>query len=211
LASYSIFYPLLPILFSPSRFPKRKKKEEKRRKKDPDINLQKTNSLDVFATAATHAGPPSLTQTSPTTILQLHQTLTLSPFFALKYAPPAMAKTTPKGNYPNAAPKDVAYGSIIIVTSTASSSGKTGAGVAGTMAAHAALGVVRAGSGELRRTGCKGVRINCVSFGEIGEGGQQEGGKGTGKEVARVVGFLASGFSSHVCGANMVVDGGGSC
>jgi NAD(P)-dependent dehydrogenase (short-subunit alcohol dehydrogenase family) len=47
----------------------------------------------------------------------------MAPFFALKYAPPAMAKTTPKGNYPNAAPKDQAYGSIIVVGSVASTYG----------------------------------------------------------------------------------------
>jgi NAD(P)-dependent dehydrogenase (short-subunit alcohol dehydrogenase family) len=47
----------------------------------------------------------------------------MAPFFALKYAPPAMAKTTPKGNYPNAAPKDQKYGSIIVVGSVASTYG----------------------------------------------------------------------------------------
>lgn len=33
---------------------------------------------------------------------------------------------------------------------------------------------------------------------------------GTPQEVARVAGFLASGFSSYVTGANMIVDGGAS-
>lgn len=47
----------------------------------------------------------------------------MAPFFALKYAPPAMAKTTPKGNYPNAAPKSTVYGSIIVVSSVASTYG----------------------------------------------------------------------------------------
>jgi len=47
----------------------------------------------------------------------------MAPFFALKYGPPAMAKTTSKGNYPNAAPKDQKYGSIIVVSSVASTYG----------------------------------------------------------------------------------------
>jgi hypothetical protein len=47
----------------------------------------------------------------------------MAPFFALKYAPPAMGKTTPKGNYLNAAPKDQKYGSIIVVSSVASEYG----------------------------------------------------------------------------------------
>lgn len=47
----------------------------------------------------------------------------MAPFFALKYAPPAMTKTTPKLAYPNAAPKDMKYGSIIVVSSVASTYG----------------------------------------------------------------------------------------
>jgi len=47
----------------------------------------------------------------------------MAPFFALKYAPPAMTKTTPKGNYANAAPKEMAYGSIVVVSSVASTYG----------------------------------------------------------------------------------------
>lgn len=73
----------------------------------------------------------------------------MAPFFALKYGTPAMAKTTPKGNYPNAAPKDVKYGSIIVVSSVASSYGGCW-GPCYTMTSHAALGVVRAGVATLK-------------------------------------------------------------
>ncbi len=47
----------------------------------------------------------------------------MSPFFALKYGPPAMGKLASKGSYPNAAPKDQRYGSIIVVSSVASTYG----------------------------------------------------------------------------------------
>lgn len=154
------------------------------------------------------------------------------PFFGLKYAPPAMAKTTPKGSYANAAPKDVAYGSIIVVSSVASTYGGCW-GPAFTMSSHAALGVVRAGVATLKGSG---VRINAISPGQIDIGVSLAGfdmrglsaqlppsdlqsdkvkkevvgleRAGTAREVARVAGFLASGFSSYVTGANMVVDGG---
>jgi NAD(P)-dependent dehydrogenase (short-subunit alcohol dehydrogenase family) len=149
----------------------------------------------------------------------------MAPFLALKYAPAAMRKTSPRGSYANAAPKDRAYGSIIVVSSVAnSSSGDSSVGPGFTIAAHAALGVVRAGVPSLKGTG---VRINCVSAGsiadpssqvvDIGAHGKETQGKagevdrlGLPMEVARVVGFLSSGFSSYVTGANLVVDGGAS-
>ena len=48
----------------------------------------------------------------------------MAPFFALKHAPAAMGKLmTVQGNYPNAAPKDQKYGSIVVVSSVASTHG----------------------------------------------------------------------------------------
>jgi NAD(P)-dependent dehydrogenase (short-subunit alcohol dehydrogenase family) len=101
------------------------------------------------------------------------------------------------------------------------------------MSSHAALGVVRAGVAVLKGTG---VRINCISPGQIDIGVNLQGldpkemslppsdlqseeaqkahigleRAGVPMEVARVVGFLASGFSSYITGANLVVDGGAS-
>jgi NAD(P)-dependent dehydrogenase (short-subunit alcohol dehydrogenase family) len=143
-----------------------------------------------------------------------------------------MGKMTPKGNYANAAPKDVPYGSIIVVSSVASTYGGCW-GPAYTMSAHAALGVVRAGVPTLKGTG---IRINCISAGQIEVGVSLEGfdmrgmsaqlppsslqsqkvqkqqigleRAGLPAEVGKVAGFLASGFSSYVTGANIVVDGG---
>lgn len=87
------------------------------------------------------------------------------------------------------------------------------------MSSHAALGLVKSGVAALKGTG---VRINCISAGQIDVGVDIAGSKaeqkanigleraGVPNEVARAVGFLASGFSSYVTGTNLVVDGGSS-
>ena len=80
--------------------------------------------------------------------------------------PPAMGKLTKKQAYPNAAPKSQKYGSIIVISSVASTYGGCW-GPSYTMATHAALGVVRAGVAVLKGTG---VRINCISPGQVDVG-----------------------------------------
>ena len=193
------------------------------------------NSLDVYITSSGLLGPPSISSTTPADLYSLFEANSMAPFFALKYAPPAMLKTSAqKGNYPNAAPKDKPYGSIIVVSSVASTYGGCW-GPAFTMSSHAALGVVRAGVATLKGTG---IRINCISPGQIDIGvdlekfdmrglsaqfppsslqsaknqreivGLERAGLPT--EVARVAGFLASGFSSYITGTNQIVDGGAS-
>jgi len=147
-------------------------------------------------------------------------------FFALKYAPAAMHKRSPLGTYPNAAPKPLPYGSIIVVTHSTHTYAYQSHGPGYTMASHAALGVVRSGVAVLKGTG---VRINAICAGDIDgddnadkdadedkdaakdkdrrcRSGLERAGKP--EEVARAVGFLASGFSSYITGAEIRVDGG---
>ena len=121
-----------------------------------------------------------------------------------------------------------------MVSSTASQYGGSW-GPCYTMSSHAALGVVRAGVATLKGTG---VRINCISAGQIDVGDSSLGldlkgttaqlppaqiqssevqkstigleRAGLPAEVGRVAGFLASGFSSYITGVNLVVDGGAS-
>ncbi|KAK7542576.1 uncharacterized protein J3D65DRAFT_614285 [Phyllosticta citribraziliensis] len=225
-----------------------------------DDILNAWGRLDVWVSSCGLLGPPTLETTAPSDLRKCFEANAMAPFFALKYAPPAMAKTTPRGKYPNAAPKEVEYGSIIVVASVASTYGgewscvrsetaafqssathllrcvsNASAGCWGpcfTMTSHAALGVVRAGVTSLKGTN---IRINCISPGQIDVGlsldmdlGRSQlppnpadlqsqkaqrdhialGRAGLPQEVGKVAGFLASGFSSYVTGANMVVDGG---
>ena len=81
--------------------------------------------LDVWICGAQRSGPSSIEYTTPAEIQACFETNSMAPLFALKYAPAAMAKATPKGNYANAAPKDQKYGSIVVVSSVASTTGGT--------------------------------------------------------------------------------------
>lgn len=194
-----------------------------------DEALNDWGRVDVWVCSSGVLGPISIDATTPQDLQKCFEANSLAPFFALKYAPHAMEKTTKKGTYPNAAPKDQKYGSIIVISSTASQSG----GIWGpcyTMSSHAALGVVRAGVATLKGTG---VRINCISPGQIDMTAGLQGADanwtttqlppqetqkaligleraGLPSEVGRVAGFLASGFSSYMTGGNLVVDGGSS-
>ena len=79
--------------------------------------------LDIWATSSQHLGPTSVSSTSPSDLLKCFETNSMAPFFALKYAPPAMQKLCSKGSYPNATPKDQKYGSIIVVSAVANTHG----------------------------------------------------------------------------------------
>ncbi|KAJ4287348.1 hypothetical protein N0V90_012746 [Kalmusia sp. IMI 367209] len=200
-----------------------------------DDVLNSWGRLDVWTSSTGLLGSPSITNTGPKDLYAAYETNAMPAFFALKYAPAAMQKTTPKGNYPNAAPKDVPYGSIVVVSSVAGTYGGCW-GPAFTMSSHAALGVVRAGVAVLKGTG---VRINAITAGQIDVGVDLKGAglkeleqgqfppsslqseevqkriiglerAGKPEEVGRVAGFLASGFSSYVTGAELRVDGGAS-
>ena len=135
-----------------------------------DDVLNACGRLDVWVCAAGWLGPASIEKTGPRELQRGWEANGLAPFFALRYAPAAMAKLCSKGSYPNAAPKDVAYGSIVVVSSVASTYGGesmtdvhfgnfgNSADVASlgcwgpcfTMSSHAALGVVRAGVAVLK-------------------------------------------------------------
>lgn len=114
-----------------------------------DDVLNTWGRLDVWVCSSGLLGPPSLEATTPADLQKCFEANSMAPFFALKYAPPAMAKMTSKKEYPNAAPKDMKYGSIIVVSSVASTYGGCW-GPCYTMSSHAALGVVRAGVAVLK-------------------------------------------------------------
>ncbi|OWP00393.1 hypothetical protein B2J93_3943 [Marssonina coronariae] len=188
-----------------------------------DEVLNSWGRLDVWVCSSGLLGPPSLEATTPGDLQRCFETDSMAPFFALKYGPPAMAKMTPKKANLNAAPKERGYGSIIVVSSVASTYGGCW-GPCSTMSSHAALGVVRAGVAVLKGTG---VRINYISPGQIDVAVDRKNFEmrgmssaptlqstnnrgleraGLAMKVGRAAEFLASGFSSYVTGAN--IDGG---
>ncbi|KAI0482836.1 hypothetical protein GGR56DRAFT_209552 [Xylariaceae sp. FL0804] len=199
-----------------------------------DEVLNAFGRLDVWVCSSGLLGPSSIQATTSDDLQRSFEAHAMAPFFALKYAPAAMAKLTEKQAYPNAAPKSQKYGSIIVISSVASIHGGCWSPCY-TMSSHAALGVVKSGVATLKGSG---VRINCISPGQIDVGIDLQGlemrgmtpqfppaslqkpevqertigleRSGRPQEVARVAGFLASGFSSYVTGANLIVDGGAS-
>lgn len=131
-----------------------------------DEILNSFGRLDVWVCSSGLLGPPSIHDTTPEDLQRCFEAHSMAPFFALKYAPPTMAKLCEQQSYPNAAPKSQRYGSIIVISSVASTYGGCW-GPCYTMSAHAALGVVKAGVAVLKGTG---VRINCISPGQIDSG-----------------------------------------
>jgi NAD(P)-dependent dehydrogenase (short-subunit alcohol dehydrogenase family) len=124
-----------------------------------DEILNSFGRLDVWVCSSGLLGPPSLAATTPADLQKCFEANSMAPFFALKYAPPAMGKLMlRKGDYPNAEVKGVAYGSIVVVGSVASTYGGCW-GPCYTMSSHAALGVVRAGVTVLK--GIEIISIPC--------------------------------------------------
>lgn len=88
-----------------------------------DDILNAWGRLDVWVCSSGLLGPPSIEQTTPEDLQRVWESNSLAPFYALKYAPPAMAKLCEKRKYPNASEKDRAYGSIVVVGSVAGTYG----------------------------------------------------------------------------------------
>lgn len=85
-----------------------------------DEVLNAFGRLDVWVCSSGLLGPPSIEATTPADLQKCFEAHSMAPFFALKYAPAAMAKLTEKQSYPNAAPKSQKYGSIVVISSVAS-------------------------------------------------------------------------------------------
>ncbi|KAL8994855.1 MAG: hypothetical protein Q9188_006947, partial [Gyalolechia gomerana] len=173
-----------------------------------DDILNTWGRLDVWVCSSGLLGPPSITLTTPSDLQKCFEANSYAPFFALKYAPPAMRKLCEKRNYPNAEVKDIGYGSIVVVGSVAAAYGGTNIRINHISPGQIDVGVDLANV-DMRRMTAPFPPANLqTKESQRANIGLERAGLPT--EVARVVGFLASGFSSYITGANLVVDGGAS-
>ena len=83
-----------------------------------DDVLNACGRLDVWICSSGLLGPASIEDTGLAELQECWETNALAPFYALKWTRKAMEKTCSKGSYPNAVPKDGAYGRIIVVGGT---------------------------------------------------------------------------------------------
>ncbi|KAH7320975.1 3-oxoacyl-reductase [Stachybotrys elegans] len=182
-----------------------------------DDAVKRYGRLDVFFANAGMAGPPlHFTQFTDDEFMNVIKVNTLSAFLAVKYAAPAMMKTS--------ASKPQSSGSIVATASVAGL--RSNAGSSAYSAAKAAVvSLAQTTSFQLAGTG---VRVNAICPGLIETGmtevvfemarqrgtenkiGQLNPAKRAGypDEIARVALFLGSDESSYVNGQAWAVDGG---
>ncbi|KAL8761441.1 MAG: hypothetical protein Q9184_002428 [Pyrenodesmia sp. 2 TL-2023] len=191
---------IIPYPFSPSS-------EDSTLSLIDDI-LNTWGRLDVWVCSSGLLGPPSITTTTPSDLQKCWEANAVGPFLALKYAPPAMGKLCEKRNYTNSEVKDQGYGSIVVVGSVAGSYGGTGVRIN-----HISPGQIDVGV-DLKNFDMRGMNAQLPPASLQSKESQHANigleRAGLPTEVARVAGFLASGFSSYITGANLVVDGGAS-
>lgn len=92
-----------------------------------DDVLNSWGRLDVWVCSSGLLGPPSIGMTTPADLQKCFEANSLAPFFALKYAPPAMGKVVVggRGGYADAdaGGKGRGGGSIVVVSSVAATYG----------------------------------------------------------------------------------------